>query len=53
MAAYQKSNNHIFKVIDFFCGGGEKMCGLRQAGFGCGVFGGVEGVLMMNLIEKE
>lgn len=32
MAAYQKNNNHGFKAIDFFCGGGGMTCGLRQAG---------------------
>ena len=26
------SNNHKFKAIDFFCGGGGMTCGLRQAG---------------------
>ncbi len=31
MAAYQKNNNHGFKAIDFFCGGGGMTCGLRQA----------------------
>ena len=32
MAANQKNNNHTFKAIDFFCGGGGMTCGLRQAG---------------------
>ena len=32
MTAYQKNNNHGFKAIDFFCGGGGMTCGLRQAG---------------------
>lgn len=31
MAANQKNNNHTFKAIDFFCGGGGMTCGLRQA----------------------
>ena len=26
------TNNHTFKAIDFFCGGGGMTCGLRQAG---------------------
>lgn len=26
------TNNHTFKAIDFFCGGGGVTCGLRQAG---------------------
>ena len=27
-----EANNHIYKAIDFFCGGGGMTCGLRQAG---------------------
>lgn len=54
MAAYQKNNNHTFKAIDFFCGGGGMTCGLRQAGISDAEYlGALKGFLMMNLIEKE
>lgn len=44
------TNNHTFKAIDFFCGGGGMTCGLRQAGID--VIAGVEISLAILYINK-